>query len=305
MTPEPVSVKFGIGKILGIGIGKNLVPKKYRYRYRKYLVPVKSIGISIVQHFGYRHTLVKGIPIYSCVTIFVCFLLVIFWMIIIKTTIINIILSSQPSLSLSILGLADFVNARKKTFLLKTASFALLKQNWEHPLVLGCFKPNGPRVRDEMKRVLPRSLKKRTSWSSWFNTGDKNAGQKLTGSHKKRTIRQPPRSEPWLVVQTNLNIVLLFEFGFVTVNTRIIVKATRYCSWDLTNQYHHIQDRCFQWMSSFTCLRQNWKHGWYPQMPNGGVYSKLALLQAIVVILVCIYVLWFPNYICHAASCLW
>ena len=37
-------------------MGKIWYRKKYRYRYRKYLVPEKSIGI--VQHFGYRHTLV-------------------------------------------------------------------------------------------------------------------------------------------------------------------------------------------------------------------------------------------------------
>ena len=41
---EPVSEKFG-------------TEKRYRYRYRKYLVPEKSISIGIVQHFGYRHTL--------------------------------------------------------------------------------------------------------------------------------------------------------------------------------------------------------------------------------------------------------
>ena len=41
---EPVSEKFG-------------TEKRYRYRYRKYLAPEKSIGIGIVQHFGYRHTL--------------------------------------------------------------------------------------------------------------------------------------------------------------------------------------------------------------------------------------------------------
>ena len=52
-----VSEKFGSGKSLGIGIGKIWYRKKYRYRYQKYLVPEKSIGIGIVQHFGYRHTL--------------------------------------------------------------------------------------------------------------------------------------------------------------------------------------------------------------------------------------------------------
>ena len=72
VVSEPVSEKFGTGKSLGTGIGKIWYRKKvsepvsekfgtekrYRYRYRKYLVPEKSIGIGIVQHFGYRHTLV-------------------------------------------------------------------------------------------------------------------------------------------------------------------------------------------------------------------------------------------------------
>ena len=57
VVSEPVSEKFGTGKSLGTGIGKIWYRKKYRYRYRKYLVPEKSIGIGIVQHFGYRHTL--------------------------------------------------------------------------------------------------------------------------------------------------------------------------------------------------------------------------------------------------------
>ena len=43
---EPVSEKLGTEK---------------RYRYRKYLVPEKSIGIGIVQHFGHRHTLAKSL----------------------------------------------------------------------------------------------------------------------------------------------------------------------------------------------------------------------------------------------------
>ena len=45
---EPLAVKFGIGKSLGSGIGNFFIEKKYRYRYRKYLVPEKSIGIGIV-----------------------------------------------------------------------------------------------------------------------------------------------------------------------------------------------------------------------------------------------------------------
>ena len=48
-------------QILGTGIGKIWYRKKYRYRYRKYLVPEKSIGI--VQHFGYRHTLMQYVYI--------------------------------------------------------------------------------------------------------------------------------------------------------------------------------------------------------------------------------------------------
>ena len=50
---EPVSEKFGTGKKSRNRYRKNW----YRYRYRKYLVPEKSIGIGIVEHFGYRHTL--------------------------------------------------------------------------------------------------------------------------------------------------------------------------------------------------------------------------------------------------------
>ena len=44
-----VSEKFGTGK-------------KYRYRYQKYLVPEKSIGIGIVQHFGYRQEAIRQYP---------------------------------------------------------------------------------------------------------------------------------------------------------------------------------------------------------------------------------------------------
>ena len=61
-----VSEKFDTGKkSLGTGIGQICYRKKsrnqyrkiwYRYRYRKYSVLEKSICISIVQHFGYRHT---------------------------------------------------------------------------------------------------------------------------------------------------------------------------------------------------------------------------------------------------------
>ena len=48
-------------KSLGTGIGKIWYRKKYRYRYQKYLVPEKSIGI--VQHFGYRHTLIDKLTL--------------------------------------------------------------------------------------------------------------------------------------------------------------------------------------------------------------------------------------------------
>ena len=50
LVSEPISEKFGIGK-------------KSRNRYRQNLVPEKSIGIGIVQHFGYRHTLDKVLKI--------------------------------------------------------------------------------------------------------------------------------------------------------------------------------------------------------------------------------------------------
>ena len=43
-----VSEKNGPEKSLRAGIGKIWYRKKYRYRYRKYLVPEKSIGIGIV-----------------------------------------------------------------------------------------------------------------------------------------------------------------------------------------------------------------------------------------------------------------
>ena len=62
VVSEPVSEKIGTGKSLGTGIGKIWyrkkvsepvsgrfgTDKKYRYRYRKYLVSEKSIGIGIV-----------------------------------------------------------------------------------------------------------------------------------------------------------------------------------------------------------------------------------------------------------------
>ena len=41
----------------GTGIGKNWYQNKSWNRYRKNLVPEKSIGIGIVKYFGYRHTL--------------------------------------------------------------------------------------------------------------------------------------------------------------------------------------------------------------------------------------------------------
>ena len=53
----PVPGIFHFSDSIGTGIRKIWYRKKYRYRYRKYLVPEKSIGIGIVQHFGYRHTL--------------------------------------------------------------------------------------------------------------------------------------------------------------------------------------------------------------------------------------------------------
>ena len=67
-----VSERFGTFKSLGTGIGKIWYQKslrkiwnrkKYQYRYQKYLVPDKSIGIGIVQHFGYRVTLTTMCPI--------------------------------------------------------------------------------------------------------------------------------------------------------------------------------------------------------------------------------------------------
>ena len=46
VVSKPVSEKNGTGKSLGTGIGKI------------WFGTIKSIGIGIVQHFGYRHTLV-------------------------------------------------------------------------------------------------------------------------------------------------------------------------------------------------------------------------------------------------------
>ena len=54
---EPVSVKFGIGKKVRNWYRKNLVPKKVPVSVSKIFSTGKSIGIGIVQHFGYRHTL--------------------------------------------------------------------------------------------------------------------------------------------------------------------------------------------------------------------------------------------------------
>ena len=76
---EPASDKFGTGTdfcrvILGNGYWyreffiflvvseKFGTGKKYRYRYQKYLVPEKSIGIGIVQHFGYRQEAIRQYP---------------------------------------------------------------------------------------------------------------------------------------------------------------------------------------------------------------------------------------------------
>ena len=58
---EPVSVKFGIGKKSRNRYRKNLVPKKGTgISVSKIFSTGKSIGIGIVQHFGYRHTLATG-----------------------------------------------------------------------------------------------------------------------------------------------------------------------------------------------------------------------------------------------------
>ena len=50
---QPVSLKFGIGKSLGIGIGKIWYRIKYRYRYRKYLV---------LEKYRYRYRLTFWVP---------------------------------------------------------------------------------------------------------------------------------------------------------------------------------------------------------------------------------------------------
>ena len=49
---DSVSEKFGIKKSIGFGIGNILDRKKYRIRYWKYLVSEKSFGFGFVQIFG-------------------------------------------------------------------------------------------------------------------------------------------------------------------------------------------------------------------------------------------------------------
>ena len=58
-------IETGIGKSLRTGIGKIWYQKKYRYRYPKYLVPEKSIGIVIVQRFGYYHCSITALVQYN------------------------------------------------------------------------------------------------------------------------------------------------------------------------------------------------------------------------------------------------
>ena len=72
VVSEPVSENFGTGKSLGTGIGKIWYRKKVsepvseKFGTEKSTVigieniwyQKKSLGIGIVQHFGYRHTLI-------------------------------------------------------------------------------------------------------------------------------------------------------------------------------------------------------------------------------------------------------
>ena len=51
MVSVSVSKKIGIEKSIGIGIGKILVLKKYRYWYRKKIGIEKSIGIGIEKNW--------------------------------------------------------------------------------------------------------------------------------------------------------------------------------------------------------------------------------------------------------------
>ena len=73
VVSKPVSGKFGTGKSLGTGIGKiwyqkkspnryqtNLVPKKYRYRYRKYVAPEKVLISVSFNIFLPSHTALLG-----------------------------------------------------------------------------------------------------------------------------------------------------------------------------------------------------------------------------------------------------
>ena len=48
VASEPISEKIGTVKSLGIAIGIIWYQKKYWFRYQKYFVPEKSIGIGIV-----------------------------------------------------------------------------------------------------------------------------------------------------------------------------------------------------------------------------------------------------------------
>ena len=56
---EPVSVKFEINKSRN-RYQKNLIPKKVLVSVSKIFGTGKSIGIGIVLHFGYRHTLANN-----------------------------------------------------------------------------------------------------------------------------------------------------------------------------------------------------------------------------------------------------
>ena len=82
---EPVSVKFGIGKKYRNRYRKNLVPKKvpvsvsktfgtgkkYWYRYRQNLVPEKSIGIGI-EDIWYRKKVSVSVSLKIMGTVTLC-----------------------------------------------------------------------------------------------------------------------------------------------------------------------------------------------------------------------------------------
>ena len=60
MVSVSVSENFGIEKSIGIGFGKIWYRKKYRYRFRKFLVS-KKVSVSVSENFGIEKSIGFGI----------------------------------------------------------------------------------------------------------------------------------------------------------------------------------------------------------------------------------------------------